>query len=451
MLLLEESTPDDPPLDLAVTHALLRRVAARDVPATMRLYRPGPTVAFGRLDALLDGFGDAIEAARAHGFTPVLRSVGGHAAAYTSEAIVYEEITPQERLAVEVRERFEDVSGLLVAALVSLGADARVGEIPGEYCPGEFSVNACGNVKLVGVAQRVVARAALVSAVVVVRDGERVRAVLRDVNARLGVEWEPRTAGALADVVPGSTSPPCATRWPPTARGRCRCSRHRSTPTRSRWLASWRNGADRAASALGRRIDRGDLPGPAWQRSRPAGRDDRERQPAERERAEHEPEVAQRDVVVLGGVVRQQVDDDARQPARHDERAYARRDRHEETRHDLDRADDVHEVLAASGDDGVDPAGEVVRPVHGPVEELVDAEEDRRDGEADPQQPERLVGGGADVGLRGGGGAPVRRPCGLLGPGWCLESRARHGVAPSGGAARSRYGPSARVDCLLPR
>ena len=201
--LLEESTPGDPSLDLAVSHALLRRVAAREAPATVRLYRPGPTVAFGRLDALREGFAHATEAARAHGFTPVLRSVGGHAAAYTGGAIVYEEITPQERLAVEVRERFEDVSGLLVAALVSLGADARVGEIPGEYCPGEFSVNAGGNVKLVGVAQRVVARAALVSAVVVVRDGERVRAVLRDVNARLGVEWEPRTAGALADVVPG--------------------------------------------------------------------------------------------------------------------------------------------------------------------------------------------------------------------------------------------------------
>src|SRR5439155_23588238 len=49
MRLLEESTPDDPALDLAVSHALLRRVAARDAPATMRLYRPGPTVAFGRL------------------------------------------------------------------------------------------------------------------------------------------------------------------------------------------------------------------------------------------------------------------------------------------------------------------------------------------------------------------------------------------------------------------
>ncbi|HEY3190443.1 MAG TPA: hypothetical protein VGJ70_23330 [Solirubrobacteraceae bacterium] len=204
MQLLEDSTPEDPSLDLAVTHALLRRVASREAPATMRLYRPGPTVAFGRLDAVRDGWRAAVGAARAHAFAPVLRSVGGHAAAYTGEAIVYEEITPQDRLAVGLRERFEAFAAVLVAALASVGADARVGEIPGEYCPGEFSVSAGGTIKLAGVAQRIVSRAALVSAVVVVRDGERVRAVLRDVNAALGLDWDPRTAGALADVVPGA-------------------------------------------------------------------------------------------------------------------------------------------------------------------------------------------------------------------------------------------------------
>ena len=178
-------------------------MAAREAPATARLYRPGATVAFGRLDRLRDGFGAAVRAAREHGFAPVLRSAGGHAAAYTDAALVYEEITPQPRLAVEVRGRFEGLARLLAGALASLGADARVGEVHGEYCPGEFSVNAGGAIKLAGIAQRVVSRAALVSAVVVVGDGERVRSVLSDVNAHLGLEWAPRTAGALDEVVPG--------------------------------------------------------------------------------------------------------------------------------------------------------------------------------------------------------------------------------------------------------
>ena len=201
---LADATPEDPALDVAVSHALLTRVAARELPATARLYRPGPTVAFGRLDRLRDGFDVAVRAAREHGFAPVLRNAGGHAAAYTSAALVYEEITPQPRLAVELRERFDSVARLLAGALASLGADARIGELDGEYCPGQWSVHAGGAVKLVGIAQRVVKRAALVSAVIVVGDGSRVRAVLRDVNVHLGLEWEPRTAGALDDVVPGA-------------------------------------------------------------------------------------------------------------------------------------------------------------------------------------------------------------------------------------------------------
>ena len=39
--------------------------------------------------------------------------------------------------------------------------DARVGEVPGEYCPGSHSVNARGRVKVVGTAQRMVRRVAV--------------------------------------------------------------------------------------------------------------------------------------------------------------------------------------------------------------------------------------------------------------------------------------------------
>src|SRR3954468_8575063 len=202
--LVEASFADDPPLDLAVSHALLRRVAAGARPATLRVYRPGPTVAFGRLDALQDGFGEAVHAAREHGFVPALRIAGGRAAAYTAEALVVDEITPQPGLAVEVRERFEAFAELVAAALRDAGADARVGAVPGEYCPGDYSVNAGGTVKLAGVAQRLIRGAALVSAVIVLDDAARVRDALRDVYARLGLAWEPSTAGALADVAPGA-------------------------------------------------------------------------------------------------------------------------------------------------------------------------------------------------------------------------------------------------------
>ena len=58
------------------------------------------------------------------------------------------------------RERFERLGGVIVRALRGLGVDARVGEVEGEYCPGAWSVNARGQIKLAGIGQRMIAGAA---------------------------------------------------------------------------------------------------------------------------------------------------------------------------------------------------------------------------------------------------------------------------------------------------
>ena len=79
--------------------------------------------------------------------------------------------------------------------------DARVGAVAGEYCPGEYSVNARGARKLMGVGQRVIRGAAHVGGVIVVRDAARVRSVLEPVYAAMGVAWDPGTAGAVEDEV----------------------------------------------------------------------------------------------------------------------------------------------------------------------------------------------------------------------------------------------------------
>ena len=69
--LIADASPADPVLDIALTHALLLEVAGGRRGPALRIYRPGPTAAFGRLDALAPGFGRACATARAHGFTPV--------------------------------------------------------------------------------------------------------------------------------------------------------------------------------------------------------------------------------------------------------------------------------------------------------------------------------------------------------------------------------------------
>src|SRR4051794_41791294 len=87
MRLLRASLPDRPRLDAALGAVLLAH--AGDEPL-LRVSRPAPTVGFGRLDRIRPGFGDAVLAARAHGFEPVLRAPGGHAAAYHHGSVVLE-------------------------------------------------------------------------------------------------------------------------------------------------------------------------------------------------------------------------------------------------------------------------------------------------------------------------------------------------------------------------
>ena len=205
MELVRAGFPQDPALDVAVGHALLERAARGEIGPTLRVYRPGPTCAFGRLDTLAPGFAAAVAAARAHGFAPVLRQPGGHAAAYDAGALCLDVVRPEAEALPALQGRFEAAAELFARALRRVGVDARVGEVPGEYCPGQWTVNAAGRVKLVGTAQRLVRGASLLGAVVLVRGGARVRAVLEDVNAALGLEWDPATAGAAEDVVPGLT------------------------------------------------------------------------------------------------------------------------------------------------------------------------------------------------------------------------------------------------------
>ena len=129
--------------------------------------------------------------------------------------------------------RFRETASLIASALSRLGVDARVGEVPGEYCPGAYSVNARGRTKLMGVGQRIVSGAAHVGGVVVVGDSGRVRDVLTPVYDALAHDWSPGTVGSVEDELgasrfedvrqPSRTSSRRATscttaRCPPTSR-----------------------------------------------------------------------------------------------------------------------------------------------------------------------------------------------------------------------------------------
>lgn len=203
--LLPDSFPEPPEMDTAVSHAVLRMVAAGALPETLRLHRPGPVVAFGPRDRVAPGFAAAAAAARDLGFGAVERLAGGRAAVFHQGTIAFSWAIPEPRAREGIGRRFQALAEIVVEALRSLGIDARIGEVPGEYCPGEHSVNARGRVKVMGVGQRIIDGAAHVGGVVVVTASERVRRVLIPVYEALGLDWDAATVGSVADEAPGVT------------------------------------------------------------------------------------------------------------------------------------------------------------------------------------------------------------------------------------------------------
>ncbi len=203
--LLTESFPADPAFDTALSRALMLRVAAGELPETLRIARPGSLVAFGKRDVVSPGYGVAARAARERGFEAIERLAGGRAAVFHEGTISYAHAVADPDPRAHVTERFEATARLIASALASLGVDARVGEVAGEYCPGAHSVNARDRRKLMGVGQRLVRGGVHVGAVIVADGAERINDVLVPVYAALRLDWRPEATGSVAGEAPGTT------------------------------------------------------------------------------------------------------------------------------------------------------------------------------------------------------------------------------------------------------
>lgn len=209
-----EDPTGDAEADLLAGITLLNAVREGSVPATLRLYRPNPTVAFGQRDVRLEGYARAVAESLEQGFVPVVRKAGGRAAAYHSGTVIVDHVEPAAEAMMGHQHRFKVLGRLYADALRASGIDARVGEIPGEYCAGDYSVHGVPGVgsrvrkpvKLVGTAQRVVSGAWLFSSVFVIEDSAPIRGVLDSVYRAMGIEMDPATVGAADDLLPGYTT-----------------------------------------------------------------------------------------------------------------------------------------------------------------------------------------------------------------------------------------------------
>jgi lipoate-protein ligase A len=199
---------DPPALDTAVSAAVLHRVAAGLEPPTLRLWIPDRSVAFGRQDRARPGYRTAVAAVASLGFRPVERLAGGRAAVFHEGTIAFSWATPEPHGPATITARFAVIAEIVRSALASLGLDARIGAVPGEYCPGEWSVNLDGTRKVMGVGQRLVRGGAHVGGVIVVTDPELVNLPLSPAYRALDYEWRPEATGAIDQALPGIDAPP---------------------------------------------------------------------------------------------------------------------------------------------------------------------------------------------------------------------------------------------------
>ena len=199
MRVLVGSAPGGEATNLALGHLLARRAEREDSFEALHVYRPsGRAAVFGRRETRLPGFPAAVRAARDAGFEPLIRATGGRAVAYTEQSVVVHHVHHEREPVGGNDARFIGFGHLLVGVMLTLGVEAQLGAVPGEYCPGAHSVNARGEAKLIGTAQRVLRQAWLFSSLVVVGDETELRPVLTEIYGHLGQPFDPTSVGSLS-------------------------------------------------------------------------------------------------------------------------------------------------------------------------------------------------------------------------------------------------------------
>jgi lipoate-protein ligase A len=94
------------------------------------------------------------------------------------------------------QQRYERFTAALIETFAAVGVQAEQGELPGEWCPGAWSIRS-GEVKLAGLAQRAIRGAAWAEAVVRLGTDPDADAVLTEVYAALGLPLDPATLGCV--------------------------------------------------------------------------------------------------------------------------------------------------------------------------------------------------------------------------------------------------------------
>jgi lipoate-protein ligase A len=200
MVLYTRSEPD-PLLDVGVSHALLERAAEAGA-GSLRLWHPLlPALSLGRLDIRDRRSIELATLAREAGATVVRRLAGGRAATLDAGCLCLGWAQPQARLE-RSSARYRLTADMIIGALRDLGIEGSLGEAPGEWCPGAWSVQGPGG-KLAGLAQRQIGGSAWCEALIVVERPPALQLLSQRVHELLDIPWREDAQGELARVLPG--------------------------------------------------------------------------------------------------------------------------------------------------------------------------------------------------------------------------------------------------------
>ena len=183
---------DTPRADVALTRRLVEE-SNRD---TLRVWTPHKVVAFGRRDTTREGYDRAREAAITRGYTPLARSVGGHAVAFSGATVAFALVSPSDGEQAGITARYEWALDRVETAFDALGVAVSRTEPSGSFCPGAHSLSNQG--KIVGLAQRVHRDRSLTSGIIVVRDHKELADVLAPVYDALSIPFDAESVGSVA-------------------------------------------------------------------------------------------------------------------------------------------------------------------------------------------------------------------------------------------------------------
>ena len=186
-----------PALDIAVSRLLLDKVNSNEYSSLLRLYEGHTQVAFGPSDMRKPGYQLAVEEAKKKQFAVVNRLTGGHAVTFHNGILAFAWMFHDQQARSKMHYYFKFVSSILQDALGSLGFFCSIGELPGEYCPGQYSIGIENKIKIAGIAQRIVANAVYVGGFIAVSNAGLIKDILVPVYKHLDIDWDPNTVGSL--------------------------------------------------------------------------------------------------------------------------------------------------------------------------------------------------------------------------------------------------------------